>query len=75
MDAELACFLRITFPEHLGQEASVEQVGITDIKFSICCILNTIILYYIIIDCYFLWNGFSSPLLSFVVALCSLLFR
>ena len=35
MDAELACCLRVTFPEHLGQEA-VEQVGITDLKFSIC---------------------------------------
>ena len=34
MDAKLACFLRVTFPEHLGQEA-VEQVGITDLKFSI----------------------------------------
>ena len=32
MDAELACFLRITLPEHMRQEA-VEQVGITDIKF------------------------------------------
>ena len=30
MDAELACFLRVTFPEHLGQEA-VEQVGMTDL--------------------------------------------
>ena len=57
IDPELACFLRVTFPEHLGQEA-VEQVGITDLKFSILCwMLNTIIAYYykfyITIDCYF----------------------
>ena len=40
--------LRVTFLEHLGQEA-VEQVGITDLKFSILCwMLNTIIAYIII---------------------------